>query len=366
MAARATKQNPRGSTLRLAPPDDYDLARDVCSYGYFLLDPNDWDPASKRFATVLALEDGAAAFVLRQQRIGMPVVAAADRMLSRRESARARGMLRRMLRLDESAESIAAFHDVDPRWRFSGRGRLVRSPTLFEDVAKTVTNCNVRWPGTIDMNAALCARVGSKSASSRHAFPTAEQLARRTPGFLRSRCRVGYRDQRLVDLAKLFVRGEIDEAWLEDAATPDDEVRRFLLELPGIGPFAANNIMQLLGRYGRIPLDTESVRHGRTVLGFDGTDRAIMKRVEEFYAKFGLGDGGQAFRSYWFDLWMHYEQAKGPATTWEKRTTGRDFTAAQLKTPRERPKPRKRQGQPSAKSFENARKSKRSSAPLRS
>lgn len=26
--------------------------------------------------------------------------------------------------------------------------------------------------------------------------------------------------------------------------------------------------MQLLGRYARLPLDTESVRHGRTMLGF--------------------------------------------------------------------------------------------------
>ncbi len=37
--------------------------------------------------------------------------------------------------------------------------------------------------------------------------------------------------------------------------------------------------MQLLGRYHRLPLDSESVRHGKTVLGFQGTHKQIMKRI---------------------------------------------------------------------------------------
>jgi hypothetical protein len=43
-----------------------------------------------------------------------------------------------------------------------------------------------------------------------------------------------------------------------------------LIALPGVGPYAAANIMQLLGRYHRLPLDTESVAHGRNVLGLKG------------------------------------------------------------------------------------------------
>jgi 3-methyladenine DNA glycosylase/8-oxoguanine DNA glycosylase len=336
VAARATKANP--TRLRIVAPADFDLARDACSYGYFLLEPYEWEPARGVFSATLALENGAVHVVLRQSRIGMPLTGVCDRSLSRGEVTQARAMISRILRLEESADDIAAFHAIDERWRFSGRGRLMRSATLFEDIAKTVTSCNVQWPGTIDMNAALCVKVGLASPSGRFAFPTPERLARKKPEWLRSRCRVGYRDKRLVDLAKLFCKGHIDEAWLSDPATPDDEVRRFLLDLPGIGPYAAHNIMQLLGRYGFLPLDTESVRHGRHVLGFVGTDREVLNQVAAHYERFGIGQGGQAFRSYWLDLWMSYETSRGPAHTWDKRTTGRTFTASQLK-PQE-PKPR--------------------------
>lgn len=325
---------PRPTRLTLETPEDYDLPRDLCSYGYFLLEPNDWNPAKGTFSTVLALEHGAAGFAIAQQRPGKTLTARADRALTRSECAMARAMLSRMLRLDEPAAAIAAFHAVDNRWQASGRGRLMRSPTLFEDMAKTITSCNVQWPGTIDMNAALCARVGLPASGERFAFPTPEQLARKRAPWLRSRCRVGYRDQRLIDLARLFHKDHIDEAWLEDPTTPDEEVRRFLLDLPGIGPYAAHNIMQLLGRYGFLPLDTESVRHGTSVLGFTGDDKRVLKQVTTHYERFGLGPGGQAFRSYWLDLWAYYESSRGPAHTWEKRTTGRTFTAAQLRPKR--------------------------------
>jgi 3-methyladenine DNA glycosylase/8-oxoguanine DNA glycosylase len=131
----------------------------------------------------------------------------------------------------------------------------------------------------------------------------------------------------MIALAKMFRAGEIDEAWLSDPETTDDNVFAFLLTLPGIGPYAAGNIMQLLGRYSRLALDTESVRHGRVVLGMEGEGQAMMKRLAAHYEPFGA----HKFRSYWFELWSYYESKRGPAHTWDRETTGRTFTAAMLK-----------------------------------
>src|SRR5690606_27795201 len=158
------------------------------------------------------------------------------------DRAELRARLTRMLRLDETAEHVAAFHAVDGRWKADGRGRLMRSPTLFEDIIKTVTSCNVTWPGTINMNRRLCEVYGR-------------------------------------------------------------EVRRFLLSLPGVGPYAAANIMQLLGRYDHVALDSEALRHGREALGLKGTDAAVMRKVATHYAAFGE----HAFRSYWLTMWVAYE-----------------------------------------------------------
>lgn len=365
------------TTLRLQVPDDYLLHRDGCSYGYFLLRPNHWDVKTRTFSRVLSiggagLGAGAARSDLPPHAVHIAIVqkpprggtaANAGSALSVRVEGLAVGTTRaralafeqvrsqisRMLRLDESAETIAAFHARDPRWKDSGRGRLFRSPTLFEDVIKTVTSCNVQWPGTIQMNTRLCEVVGTKAVRALaaphkrgtphkagateegRAFPLASQLARTRPATLRARCRVGYRDQRIVDLARLFAlspaRGGVDQATLENPATPDDTVWDMLLDLPGVGPYAAANIMQLLGRYARLPLDTESVRHGRSILGYTGSSRDIMKRLEQHYAPFGV----DAFRSYWFELWDFYERKHGRAWTWERDSTGRVFTAALLK-----------------------------------
>ncbi|MGH7131843.1 MAG: hypothetical protein ACREJO_07865 [Phycisphaerales bacterium] len=316
-------------SLRLTPPEDYLLARDLCSYGYYLLEPNFWDVRTQRFRRVLDLGKRAVAVLISQPRAkpGASLNVHIDTKLTAPETAELQRQLIRMLRLDEPAETIAAFHAVDDRWAMGGRGRVSRSPTMFEDVIKTVTSCNVTWPSTVSMNRKLCFVAGRRSTSGLPAFPTAKKLASMRPATLRARCGVGYRDGRIVELAKLFVKGKIDVAWFENPATPDEDVRKALLDLPGIGPYAAANIMQLLGRFGHLPLDTESVRHGRTVLAMRGSGNSIMKRLHKHFAPFGE----HRFRSYWFELWAFYESKRGPSHTWERETTGKSFTAAALK-----------------------------------
>jgi 3-methyladenine DNA glycosylase/8-oxoguanine DNA glycosylase len=323
------------SVFQLRTPEDFLLPRDLCSYGYFLLWPNHWDVRSHVYTRALDLDGAPALLRITQPKgSGTALRVASDRTLTPSERSLAKAQITRILRLDDSAAALARFHLVDPRWAATGRGRLMRSATLFEDVLKTVTSCNVTWPSTVVMNRRLCEVVGRRAADAgapvTHTFPTARKLARTRPATLRSRCRVGYRDARMVELARLFTlpvsRGGIDVAWFENPATPDDAIRDALLDLPGIGPYAAANILQLLGRYAHLPLDTESVRHGRTVLNMTGSSAKIMKDVHAHFAPFGA----DAFRSYWFELWAFYERKNGPSWTWERDSTGKMFTAAVL------------------------------------
>lgn len=312
-----------GSRVTIATPEDFLLVRDACSYGYFLLAPNEWDPIDRTLSRPLRLPEGRARARIGQPegRAGSGLVVELDRRIGRRERGELARQVSRMLRLDESAAEIAAFHDVDERWRATGRGRLFRSPTLFEDVVKTVTSCNVAWPSTIRMNARLCEVLDA-------AFPSAAQLARRRATTLRARCGVGYRDARLVELAKLFASGAVDEGRLEDPGASDEEAFETLTALPGIGPYAAGNIMQLLGRYGRLAIDTETERHAREELGFREEGAALRAKVERRYERFGP----HRFRSYWFEVWSAYERRRGPAWTWTPRGTGSGFTASSTRS----------------------------------
>ncbi|MDP1661015.1 MAG: hypothetical protein Q8L55_03785 [Phycisphaerales bacterium] len=323
--------------MSLAVPADYILARDACSYGYFLLAPNYWHVPTQTLWRVVELPSGPVRIGISQPgatwRVakGRALVVSTHRAVGKADRPELARQVTRMLRLDEQPDVLAAFHRLDGRWKRLGSGRLFRSPTMWEDVVKTVTSCNVAWPNTMTMNARLCEvygapvpglGVGAKGLS----FPTPETIARQRPLSLRTRCRVGYRDARIVALAKMFVSGEVRPGWFEDPATPDEDVRAALIELPGIGPYAAHNVMQLLGRYGHLPLDSESVRHARTILGFKGPAPRMMKRLERHYAPFG----SHKFRSYWLELWDFYQSKRGKAHTWDRETTGRTFTAAML------------------------------------
>ncbi len=314
-----------GSKLMIEPPKDYQLARDVCSYGYFVLRPNYWDVSKQRLCRVLEFPDKPSACVIDQLESGKLRVRF-DRKLDRGEQSIARSKIARMLRLDESSALIRSFHKVDPRWKKSGQGRLFRSPTLFEDVIKTVTSCNVTWLSTVNMNRRLCEVCGRKSVSGAYSFPSAKKLARTRIGTLRGRCRVGYRDQRIIDLAKLFVKGHVDEKWLTDPSVNDDDVFKFLISPPGVGPYAGGNIMQLLGRFSRLAVDTETIRHGKKALGMSGTDGQITKALHAHYESFGE----HKFRSYWFEIWGDYEAKAGPSNTWERDQVSNAFTAANL------------------------------------
>ena len=55
----------------------------------------------------------------------------------------------------------------------------------------------------------------------------------------------------------------MDLSCLEDPSVNDEDLLKKLISLPGIGPFSAANMLQLLGRYQRIACDSETVRHFR-------------------------------------------------------------------------------------------------------
>lgn len=299
-----------GSRLNISPPADFCLPRDVCSNGIALLAPNRWSRRHWTLSRPLSLAEGPAEVVIAQPGAdpskrstwGGALRVEVGRALSRAERRQAEAQIRRMLCMDDDAASL---HRVDPRWKRSGRGRIFRSPTFFEDVVKTITTCNVQWGGTVAMNAGLCALSGG-------AFPTPAKLARTRPATLREKCRVGYRDKSLIAAAKLFAAGQVEEAPLADPQRSDDEVEQALRAIPGVGPYAAAHLLQTLGRYSRLAIDTEAIKHAQRVLGLTGDDRALRRKVEAHYARFG----NERFRVYWFELLGEYEKTHGPPWTW--------------------------------------------------
>lgn len=308
------------SRLTLRVPADFELKRAVCSYGYFLLAPNQWRPAEQTLCRPLVVGDEPVGVTLTQPGgPGSALRVTCDATLDRGAQQRVRAAVTRMLRIDED---LTAWRRLSPAARRRGFGRMFRSPTMFEDLVKTITGCNVTWRNTISMNRHLVDKVG------KGAFPTPAQLARLTPSRLKASCRVGYRAGRIINLARAFERGDVDPDWFEHPERDTLEIRARLLELDGIGPYAAANMLQLLGHYDHLPIDTETYRHYCHVTGAERpkNDKLLDPLIHARYDPLAP----YQFLAYWFEIWRDYERRYGDAWNWDPATTGSNFTAAVL------------------------------------
>ena len=83
-----------------------------------------------------------------------------------------------VLRLDQDLSPfyLRAAEDPDLAWATRGAGRMLRSPTVFEDVVKTVCTTNCAWSATVRMVDALVTHLGDPALGGdgplSNAFPT--------------------------------------------------------------------------------------------------------------------------------------------------------------------------------------------------
>jgi N-glycosylase/DNA lyase len=236
--------------LALNVPSGFKLAAVALSHGWYNLDPFAWEPPSLR---LVVNHDGVAhdvSITQAEAKVNI-VMTPGDRALGKVVGA--------MLRLDEELALLYALTDGEPRLAYArphGAGRLLRAPTAFEDVIKMLLTTNCSWSLTRLMVQRLVAELGVLSPSGKRAFPTAQAMAQKNERFYRDVVKAGYRAPHLVKIAREVAAGALDlEAW-RDPRLDDAVLRKQLLALPGIGPYAADNLLRLLGHYAYLGLDS--------------------------------------------------------------------------------------------------------------
>lgn len=227
------------------------------------------------------------------------IVSAVGPLPGREEGERLFAAVRHVLRLDEDLSRFYALAAGEPdlSWVTKGAGRMVRSPTVFEEVVKTLCTTNCAWSATTRMVSALVEHLGEEAPEAPptglwgRAFPTPEAMAGAGEEFYREVVRAGYRGRYLLALSSSVAGGELD---LESLDAPseelsDDELEKRLLALPGIGPYAAAHVMMMLGRYSRLILDSWTrPTYARLVEKPSVADEEIEKRFSPYGAYKGL------------------------------------------------------------------------------
>lgn len=250
--------------IHLEARQPFSLHSVINSHGWIQLAPFCQLPVGEGFTYTDRLQTGKTAnLVVEPETTGVSVKI--NQSITPAELDEIRQKITWMLGLDLDFSEFYNLTDREPKLanaRRLAQGRVLRSPTLFEDTVKTILTTNTVWGSTRRMVERLVAKLGIEPSldSSMPTFPTPRQIASSSQEFLRSEIRLGYRAPYVYELGKRVAEGDLDLESLKHSRLDTAELHKRLLEIKGVGKYAAANLLMLLGRYDSIPVDSWALK----------------------------------------------------------------------------------------------------------
>lgn len=282
--------------MRLQKDPSYSFINTIAAHGWSVLRPFEFDTGSGQLRYAFEI-DGRAVDVLisdgeRSIRVSL------SNGSSVRED-RVTAAVAHILRIDEDFGELHAVCAKVPAYRWIGKGKygpMLRSATVFEDLVKTICTTNCSWGLTKTMVGNLVALLGAKSPSGRQAFPGAAPMARESEDFYAKEIRAGYRGPYLRELSESVASGKVDpESWLE-SDLPSSELKKEIKKIKGVGDYAAEHLLKLIGRYDGLALDSY-LRSG-FYAAYNRGNPCPDRKIEGHYERFGTWKG----LVIWFDM----------------------------------------------------------------
>lgn len=287
----------------ISPDSPFSLHAVVASHGWVSLAPFEALRGHRGFTYVSRLSSGNVVEI-RVTSSKKEILVEASSRLNRTEGGEVKSIVSWMIGLDLRFDDFYRVAASEPRLKHVRRkrkGRLLRSPTLFEDVTKTILTTNTTWTGTKRMVEALVSRYGDDlpGSSDKRSFPEPESMLRGGVKKLTERCGLGYRGPYIYELCRRVVHGDLDLDSLRTYELPTSELRKRLLDIRGVGPYAAATLLMLLGRYDFLPVDSWA----RKLVSLEWHDGEEVgeKEVLSAFEVWGPWKG----LAYWFWDWEH-------------------------------------------------------------
>src|SRR5438445_1601645 len=284
--------------IKIPVPSTFSFRRTVISHGWCELLPFAVDREKWRLTRVIDLVERAPVTVTMNA-TKRSVRLITSRVLGKRETSEVVSATRHILRLDDDLDHFyrATNADVEFEWiARQGAGRLLRSPTVFEDLVKMICTMNCSWALTDKMVSGLVNYLGREAPDGRRTFPTPQAMALMPAKFYRDEIRAGYRSPYFQELADRVASGALDiEHWL-NSELPTDALKKEIKGVKGVGDYAAENVLKLLGRYDGLALDswTRTKFYAVRNNGRKTTD----KKIARYYSRFNEWRG----LAFWCDM----------------------------------------------------------------
>ncbi|CAH2065823.1 unnamed protein product [Thlaspi arvense] len=326
--------------------ETFDMEKAVCNHGFFMMAPNVWNHQRKSLSRPLTLSDSSSTNVTISHPRPHPFLVIqvhSINNISRADEEIILQQVARMLRISaDDVCDVAEFQQLHDAAKMSGFGRIFRSPSLFEDMVKSILLCNTTWERTLDMVSKLCVlqskladgtvksplqskkrkrvlRPASLQSKKRKRvleprketignFPSAKEIASLDKYLINEHCKLGYRANWIVKLANMVESGSLNLEEIERRDVGAEQVFNQLIKLTGFGAFVTATVLMCIGHYRLVPSDTETLRLLQEVHGKEECSKETLEKVaQSFYERYS------PFQSlaYWFDLIQNYETKLG-------------------------------------------------------
>jgi 3-methyladenine DNA glycosylase/8-oxoguanine DNA glycosylase len=138
-----------------------------------------------------------------------------------------------------------------------------------------------------------------EGSTEKRAFPSPASIAASSLDFLKEAIRVGYRAPALYQLAVRVASGQLDLESFKTSPMPTLELRKHLMTINGVGPYAAANLLMILGRHDFIPIDSYALKmvSHEWYRGQPISAKEVERRFEQWGEFKGL--------AFWFWDWTY-------------------------------------------------------------
>ena len=270
--------------IRLKVPEIFSFTNTIFSHGWVDLQPFEYDrQAGLLRYYILENPERETDMAIKFHRSNYLEIISANGLRSTIEKT-----VSRIFRLDADYSEFYRLIEKIPKHRWvieKAAGRLLCCGSLWEDMVKMICTTNCNWAMTRKMITNLIEKL-----SPGKSFPLPQMIARCSEKFLREDIRLGYRSAYILKLARDIASGAIALDSFENSTAEERDLYSRLLTINGIGPYAAGNLLKLLGHYRHPAPDSWSRKKFMQIYGFQElpSDSDIIKHYEEYGAWAGL------------------------------------------------------------------------------
>jgi N-glycosylase/DNA lyase len=278
--------------LTIKPPKNFILQSTINSHGWYDLAPFLTNEEKSELSTIIAVDKKFAHCKISTKNTMLKINVSSKTVLSSKEKMVIKKKISEILRLEESFDELYKICTNEPHLQWVKKysaGRLLRSPTVFEDVVKMLFTTNCSWSLTKIQTTNLVTKLGEKISETEYSFPSPEAISPKSEQWLRKNLSCGYRAPYLLELCKKISTGKLELESLRSSNATTQELYEFLRSIKGVGHYAAGNLLKLLGRYDYLGIDSW-VRKRFSELHHNGR-KVSDATIEKYYKRFGKWRG---------------------------------------------------------------------------